>query len=746
MQFRLKKELTNEILILTSGFICYFLVISLYVESLSNFISDVGVNMLPIVLLVRSLLFGIFTIIFVGISSRFRQQRIFAVLVLIFALSFAVLPHLEKGSWFLTVYFYFVTSLFFTFLDVGLILFATNFVNPIRAKTFLPLLSSVASIGLIAGSYFSANFNHLNSETGYGYIPATLLVLVATMMSSLRKPHGLPSPQNIQKVHHGNFKKMIAQSLEYVFKTSLFRYLAIGTVLFICLQFFVEFKQNTVLMQSILPEDLNTVLGKIFFAENMLRLAVSVFFVKKILFRFGVLNTMMLFAVVVLLSVVSAFLLGWNVAGVVLVYLVFSVSYVTLYQVASSQSVAFLPEHFVQGVSYIFNQLSVAVASVLASCFLLLYSYNLGLERYINTGFITVIAVVGMALIFKLRKSYQGKLQENVASENGYLQKKVIALLAEKAQKNKGENLLRKLLSKHDLSKDMKEDVIYSLSIIGNPQTVADLIQCLDDTSDKVKFATLRAIHHMLRYHRILKKYPFTKHQLLEAYENIFISNVSNYIKQEVMNTLKYFEIEDIIQFLEKNLRNDDNNVVMYTLETLSNFNDRSIVHYLKPFLENQNPHLRSSAIVGMWKFSDYRPLLLQKIGEILKCKTQDDEECAVFLIDHLDLYWEKDLLRKIVEKNNDKSALYALITLIKLGETNYIEKLLAEMSELERKNEKSKLELLLSKYRSLNRKTKNAILKKIDRMPYERIQDFYQSFATSRYIFKKELEALGPD
>jgi len=743
MKFHLKKSTLNEILLLICGFVCYFLVISLYVESLSNFITNVGVNVLPMVLLVRSVLFGVFSLFFVGISSRFRQQRIFAVLLLIFALFFALLTSFQGNQIFLTIYFYFITSLFFTFLDSGLILFASNFVNPIRAKSFLPLLSVATALGLITGSYFSANFNALDAQVGFGYIPACLLILVAILISALSKSLPFIPKDEHQKPVRKNFKQEIKQSIEYVFKTPIFRYLALATVLFICLQFFIEFKQNTILEHNILPQDLNTVLGRIIFAENILELMVSAVFVKRILFRFGVLNTMFLFAGTLLTAIGIGFLFQWSVIGIVIVYLTFTVLFFSCYQVAASQSSSLIPENLTQGVSFIFNQFGVAIASFVASCFLLLYAYSLGLESIVNTALITLLAATACFVMIKLRKSYQSKIQENIYSQNLFLQHRAIDLLAERAQMNKGENFLRMLLTKPSLPEEIKIDTILALSIIGNPESVADLILCLNDPDEKVKFASLQAIRHMLLKHKILRKYPFTKHQLLNAFKKIFVSSAPRYIKQEIMETFKYFEIDDIIEFLELSLKNPDKNVVMYTLETLSSFHDRSVFQYLKPFLDSSDPYLRSAAIVGLWNYDDFRTILLDKIGEILDGKTSNEEECAVFLIDRLNLYWEKSLLVKLLDKDGNKNALYALITLVKLGENQYIEKLLQKMIELEHKGEKVGLDLLLSKYRSLRQKTKNLILDKINKMSMETIHGFYHTFAESRYIFNNELAAL---
>jgi len=739
---RLKKEHLIELLIIICGFVCNFLSISLYIESLSNFISEIGVQALPFLLLAKAFFLALMGLFNIGIAPRFRQNRIFGLLILFFGLLFSLLPVLHNNPVFLTIYYFFISSLFFTFLDASLVAFAGNQVNPVRAKTFLPILVTIVDLALVLGSYFSASFSQINSNAGYGLIPGILLVMVAVLVNLLphQRDHSNMVPAKSPK---SKTWQEIRQSLWYVIKAPLYRYLAIAATIFICILYFIEFKQNTFLMQNILPIELNALMGKIFLAENLIRMVLSLLFLKKILFRFGLMNTMSFFAFALLAAIGAAYLLNWNLAGVVLVYLTFFVLYYTLFQIPATQTLALLPEERKNGVSFVFNQLGMAAASLIAACFLLVFTFHLELEKSLNTIAITILSLLGVLAVLKIRDKYNDRIHENLNSSITDMQKNAIDLLAEKAQMEKGEYSLRTLLTSRHLDPEIRKETINSLSLIGNPASIADLIESLKNPDDKIKIVALTGISKLLGSTKNLKKYPVTKHRLLEVFKEFFISNSPLYLKQEIMETLKVFEIEEIIRFLENNLKNVDQMVVKYSLETLGAFPDRSIIAYLEPFLVSPNVYLKTSAMVGLWQFPDYRKKMIYHIGEVLKMTSVEGEECAVFLIDRLNLYWEKQLLLKFLAHANEKIRIYALITLIKLGENRYIDQLLAIIHHLAKTHSQENLELLLSKYRFLNNKTKDQIIKKINQAELGQVERFYKIFQNSRYVFNRELDAL---
>ena len=127
----------------------------------------------------------------------------------------------------------------------------------------------------------------------------------------------------------------------------------------------------------------------------------------------------------------------------------------------------------------------------------------------------------------------------------------------------------------------------------------------------------------------------------------------------------------------------------------------------------------------------------------IFEAKNNTEEECSIFIIEHLSLLSEKPLLKKILENGNEKRKLYALLTLIKLGEHNLIKTLLEKMLSYEKENKRELLELILTKYRSFSAKAKKLVLQQMHNAQELDKLTYYIIFSHSHYIFRNELDEL---
>jgi len=175
------------------------------------------------------------------------------------------------------------------------------------------------------------------------------------------------------------------------------------------------------------------------------------------------------------------------------------------------------------------------------------------------------------------------------------------------------------------------------------------------------------------------KRTAVTKHLLLTAYRNLFISNIPSFIKLEVISSLKYFDLEDIISFLEEHLKSSDHSLKINIIETLGSFNDRGIVKYVEPYVKSENTRLSSAAIAALWQFQDLRPYMIAQIAKVLAENTESAIDSALFLIGDTKAAWER---RYVMEKSiseNPHTKIHALLTFLKLGELKYSKKFITE-------------------------------------------------------------------
>lgn len=745
-----KKEFVKKILLILITFSSYFLTSALFVHSSSLLLTQEGPEVLPFMMIIVYATVSLFLLGTAMIAHRVPATNIFALTLITFSCAYLVLFYFHSSGILGTVYYFLVTNIFLGVLDVILLKFIVSLITPLEGRSLLPIIYSFNSLGFMLGAFFADAFEKIHEMMGIGSVPAYGMLIILFLALSInilfrKRIKTDTPPQATLPEKKEKLDKSIRKSFRFTFKEStLFRNITWIIFLMAGLQLFLEFKLKTVLPKNFSGDQLTQMLGLVYTIDSGIAIIVNLFLARTLLFRFGLMNIMLTFPILIGGAMIVALVSNLHYVSVILLFLAFSIPYYSFIVPTTGQLFALVPEKLNEAVYFFIRGVLGAVFMLIFAVSLTVYSQNIYLEKTVNTAFIAIFLVLLFMSLLRVRKLYASELKEHLFKTDKYLQHHSIELLAEKNQKEKGEIYLRRLLSFKDLDTDTQQKTILSLGVIGNHDSLIDLANIVKHADAKSKFAAIQAINMVLKNKRLLKKYPIAKHLLIKNYEEILVSNVPQYIKLEIISSLRNFELDDVLHFLEENLKNDNPAIRTNTLETIASFKERATISYLLPFLDDENMHVVCASITGLWKFKEFRLVLVSKMAKLLTEKNPDVIKSLLFLIGSIKAVWEKKYVLDKLENPNDDIRIYALLTLIKLGDTSRLDDLIEAINRYAEEKNESQLESILSQYRRWEYELKILMLQKIQQLKDKEVRNIYNAFKNSKYLFEFELNQLS--
>lgn len=722
-------------------------VVATYIDALSRFLSHLGPQYLPLVLI--SVAFVMILNSFAGsaLSEKFPPNKIFFGIIFFFFINYAVLfLAFSDGSTAHTAYFMVIAAIMVYMEEILINYLSTSLLTPLQEKSYLPFIYAMINAGVIAGALLAVPFQSIQGKVGTGLIQMIGLGLVMALVYTISRVLRREIAANYANMNIQPVLVSLKQSFQFVFKeSSLFRALALLIFLVVGIQLAVEFKLKTVLSFTFEERTITEVYGLIILIQSVFSWGISVLLSKRLLFRYGVSNMLIVFPLSLVLPLAAVIIFNTHHVAAAALFCVFFGSHFSYYNICTSQILSIAPRRIHESVFFMMRGILFAFAFLFFSIIFLIYTYNIRLEATINTALISVLLIALILTAFKIKQLYFRELKENLYKDDMYLKLRSIDLLAEKVSQKRGEEHLRMLLHMQGVEPVVKSATMHSLGIIGNYQTIVDLTQVLlADDSPRRKSEAINAINQIVKTASDLDNYPVTKHYLLEAYEHTLLSDVPLYVKLEVITALKYFDLEDVIQFLETNLKSPSVHIKMNAINTLATFNDRGIIPFLEPFLNSENLNLLASAIVGLWKYEEMRNVLMPRVVKLLSLQTDTSVQNALYVIGEIGAVKEKDYVVRQLDHKKPHIRTYALMTLIRLGEPARIDDMLIKMLFLARSDDMRELEFILSKYRLFPEGVKKAVIKKIQAMKEPEVRLFYDAFKRSKYVFNKEMQEIG--
>jgi MFS family permease len=741
----LDRFLLKKILLCLIAFFSYFLGIILNVSAIGIFLDTIGSKGVPVILTVASAMAIVYSLLNSYLSARISPARFFySTVLLVAALLALVFFGVSNGRWF-AITLFLLANFLNAFFDVMVTNFSYSLVSPLQGKSVIPLTKGFSAFGEMAGSVFASYLWIRSGEhvwTTVILLALAGLAMVVGVTGSLfakRKPE---SKDEGERGSESGFKRML-ESVGFVFgESKLFLYVALCMVLISFLITFGEFKFLTTLNASFTGGNLSRMLGQSYGLMNGLYLILSLFVVRWVLFRAGVANTILSYPLINLGMFAVMLGSGLNVISVVGMYLLITVLYSSVVSVTLTQILALAPDRINQSVYLLIKGVIRYTAALLASLCLLVYSFDLGLEKFLNTFLIGTLLVLLVFVIVRLRKEYLNSLKINLQSGDEDLKLKSIDLLAEKINRGKAERYLRRLLVSEISSEKVRLRTIASLGVIGNLDSIIDLIGVLKNGTAREKYAAVENINAIVRTPKRLRMVPLTRHTLLSVYEELLVGRDPVFVKRIVVTSLKFFEIEEVIKFLDRQLHSDNLSIRLNAISTLGAFRDRGVVAYLRPLLDSDSQTVVREVIHELWKFEDLRMVLLPRMVEIFSGKSVESVKNSLILIGKLRISWERRLVEENLDHEDPSVRALAVLAMIDLGETKFLKSLVPLILEFEHNPEQ--LDYLLSEYKKFSDANKKRFLGSAQELDESTIDGLRGIFQRSVYSFEREVEALN--
>jgi len=500
---------------------------------------------------------------------------------------------------------------------------------------------------------------------------------------------------------------------------------------------FLELGFNLSIEKSIDKESIGSVLSSYYLIVFVIEALMNSFGLNWVMLNIGIKKLLLFFAGFGLVGFGVLGISGLNPFGFLILMAIYT---------SFNSTVVALSLHEVLNISEKFNEIRGVVRGVTitsASVVLALISLNEIKHLELIVGVLTGILLIGVfVMVVKLNIELPRQLKKIALSGKKDEQIKAIDLLAEKSEKDKGENILRNLLKLKSSDDEIKIQAMNAMAEIGNEQSIIDLIELTENTNNRVKYSALDNLEKICRSKKAFRKAPLGKIVLIEKLEKILASDEQNFIKEKVLGIVRLFELDDVIRLLQKELHHKDDKRKIQALEALASIKDRAVIVYAKEFLDSQSLKLMAAACVALWQFEDMRAKLSSRIALILAKKTDQTEiMTGLYLIGNLELKWEKDYVMRAMEFKDKFINLFSQITLIKIGERSKIEDLTGILIELIEENDLALKDFWLSQYRKLSKDDKKFLLGVFSGLEEEKARKIFDLFRNNKFQFEEEIE-----
>lgn len=739
------REITKRSLVLTIGFLCYFSAMVLNVYSTTVFLDKVGADKIPALMVLVSIAGLLFSVLNSVLSNKIAPIKIFYYLLLPIIAIFSGVFYFSPNDTFQIGALYVLSGFWYYFIGIGVSNMGFSAVSSMQSKSFQPLLNSVTSFGEIIGAMI-LNYLAISTLTAISNITIGILLLINLLVLICAKVFSKDFSSDAESEDYNPGWQELKSMFSFIFKKSgIFKYLSLIVISYVFLDSFTEYHMLADLESKMTEDQISGTLAATYGIQNTGIVILNLFFARMILFNGGVTNILVIFPLALVLVLLATISTGYSSLTIIALFLAFSIPYFTFIDSAITQVFSLAPKKLKQPTYFLIKGALTSVAGLIASAILLIYSFRVDLVNYLSTIFVTILLILAWWFAVKLRNNAARDIGHNLAEDDQYLRLQSIDFLAERAQKNKGEVELRKLILQNKHHDTLtRVAAIRSLGLIGNPDSIVELYTTLEEGSPKEIMISIKAITSIIQRKSVFKKIPITQHKLIQVYEKMLISSLPLYIKQEVIRSLKYFEITKVINFLENQLHNAETEIAINAIETIGEFNDRSIIVYLKPMLRHKDPRILAATIAALWRFTEMRLTMIPIFQYILDDQEKLNIQSNLRLISEIHATWEEHYIDRFLTSPDPEIKIAAITAKIGLGRFEFFQPFVDELLALKVTENQDLTDNGLLEYRALDKSIQKKLFKFIKSLPAEKVEEIAKIFNNSKFNFEEETTELG--
>jgi len=297
-------------------------------------------------------------------------------------------------------------------------------------------------------------------------------------------------------------------------------------------------------------------------------------------------------------------------------------------------------------------------------------------EKELSIAIGVVMIILSLVMIFFitcLRNKYTQLSKYNLNLPGDHLAKyNAVEILSQSGHKDNVEILIQNLVKKE--SNHIRLKILKIFSRLCHPNTIPEILNCLDDPNPKIKLAALQALAQFQDLGQHIFTQAFSRHRVINILKKLFYNENSKAIRSIAIKVFANLHEAEIVPFLLKALNTKDENIQADCIYVCGFFHDISVVHYLEKYLYSDNPKIKSSTIIALWQFKEYRLKALSELNKMLESKDEKFLISAVYTLGEISLKQEKAKLLQYLQNENIDIHRHAAVALAKLKSAFSIE------------------------------------------------------------------------
>ncbi|MBU1018597.1 MAG: MFS transporter [Patescibacteria group bacterium] len=672
---------------------------------IAMFVNRIGIEKLPILLILNALLVILGTFIFSGLIEKVRREILIIfniIIAAIFLLSASVF--VLYSNWLFFGLVLIAVSIMLAQLNILISVFVEELFTPLESQRTFPIIESSETIGLIVGGIIVNSLAHTIPSYKFLYIWVLFIMLVIPIILSFKNlGTEIPSFETVKnedkpiKRISDNFKKaqkspflkglivviifqwMFINLLEFQYTKSVQQDVFheqeqtlvyenhSGDNLKISLINLEETKDNLMStafhsptaqrieaqnMQD-MEDTLAAKLGLLQIFFGVASLFMQIFISSRILRGLGIIKSMSIHPLVAVV----------NISGMILRFNMFSAAIAkgaaemtgVLFQNAYHSSYYVFGENMRDQMKELLEGIIKPMGAILGmSIIILLENFLFGKHLTLSINIILIaIAVLSAIMIFNLQDKYTNQSEKNMEKGNSnHTRLNAIEILGQKGHKIDYHQLVKIVLRKTE-SEEVKLKIVETFKQLKDPETIPHLITCLQSDNSDIRLVAIEALGTFKNLDKQFFDSAFGQFRIKNNLQKLFEEEEDEEIRSAIINVLSKLNPGDIVPFLLHKMKSKDEKIVADCVYICGKFKDQNSIHYLEDYLDNKNPNIRANAIIAMWQFKKLRTKLNHYLDQLLESNKEDNITAGIFAIGELNLKERRKYLLKLLPDKN---------------------------------------------------------------------------------------------
>jgi len=280
---------------------------------------------------------------------------------------------------------------------------------------------------------------------------------------------------------------------------------------------------------------------------------------------------------------------------------------------------------------------------------------------------IVVCFVIFAVTYFQQEKYTRAAINDLLDSGNKEVRFNAIDILAQKGHRSSIPVLKGVLLNAQE-PVSIRVRVLHALSEARDVSVVKDVLKCLDSDRYPIRDAALDTLMSYKFLFKRRKKYMVLEHEIIETLKLLYKKEKTDEMRSKIITVLSKISSVATFEFLLEVLKNSRGSLKADVIYSLGNYDDESVVKYLRPYMNARDPGQKLAAIIALGRKKSYRDEAVGIIAGLLNSGRSRKISEALYAIGELNLKNKKRICLHYSHSKNTELKLQSAVALAKMG------------------------------------------------------------------------------